>query len=225
MIGFYRRIRKKLADDNQFLKYSRYAIGEILLVMVGILLALQVNTWNEGRKLIRAEADFIRGIKTDIEQDRIYILEILNFGNNKSKAFEVLNNDTSDAIFINKQTLDSILQIVFQSSRTFYPISGYYQSAVSGGQLGEFKNKIPVNKIIKLYNSTYNRLVDNGKILDDRWNFVTRKHSGIRRIGFKEISSAQYNELLDDLYYYYRQLEHYNEKLMEALEEINMLDE
>ncbi len=55
MINFFRKIRHKLADDNKFLKYSRYAIGEIALVMIGILLALQLNNWNEERKL---EAQF-----------------------------------------------------------------------------------------------------------------------------------------------------------------------
>ena len=50
MIPFFRKIRKKMADDNRPLKYARYAIGEILLVVVGILIALQINNWNEGRK-------------------------------------------------------------------------------------------------------------------------------------------------------------------------------
>ncbi len=50
MIKFFRKIRKKLADDNKPLKYARYAIGEIALVMIGILLALQVNDWNENKK-------------------------------------------------------------------------------------------------------------------------------------------------------------------------------
>ena len=50
MINFFRKTRKKLADNNQFLKYSRYAIGEILLVVIGILIALQINNWNEFRK-------------------------------------------------------------------------------------------------------------------------------------------------------------------------------
>jgi len=49
MINFSRKIRKQLADDNKPLKYLRYAIGEILLVMIGILLALQVNSWNHSR--------------------------------------------------------------------------------------------------------------------------------------------------------------------------------
>ena len=55
MIGFFRRIRKKLADDNKPMKYMRYAIGEVLLVMVGILLALQVNNWNEHQKELKQE--------------------------------------------------------------------------------------------------------------------------------------------------------------------------
>ncbi len=50
MTPFFRRIRKKLADDNQFIKYSRYAVGEIILVVLGILIALQVNDMNEAKK-------------------------------------------------------------------------------------------------------------------------------------------------------------------------------
>lgn len=51
MIPFFRKIRKKLADDNRLFKYSRYAVGEIVLVVFGILIALYINNWNEQRKL------------------------------------------------------------------------------------------------------------------------------------------------------------------------------
>ena len=50
MINFFRNIRRQLANDNKFQKYFRYAFGEILLVVIGILIALQVNNWNEKRK-------------------------------------------------------------------------------------------------------------------------------------------------------------------------------
>jgi len=51
MINFFRKIRRQLANENQFFKYSRYAIGEIVLVVVGILIALQINNWNEDRQI------------------------------------------------------------------------------------------------------------------------------------------------------------------------------
>ena len=47
---FFRRIRQKLANENQFLKYSRYAIGEIVLAVIGILNVLRINNWNEDKK-------------------------------------------------------------------------------------------------------------------------------------------------------------------------------
>jgi hypothetical protein len=50
MINFFRKLRKKFADDNKPLKYMRYAIGEIVLVMIDILLALQVKNWNYQNK-------------------------------------------------------------------------------------------------------------------------------------------------------------------------------
>ena len=51
MIPFFRKIRKQMADDNKPMKYARYAIGEIALVVIGILIALAINNWNESRKL------------------------------------------------------------------------------------------------------------------------------------------------------------------------------
>ena len=50
MIKFFRKIRQQLAYDNNVSKYTRYAIGEIVLVVIGILIALQINNWNELRK-------------------------------------------------------------------------------------------------------------------------------------------------------------------------------
>jgi hypothetical protein len=67
MIPFFRKIRYKLARDNQFLKYSRYAIGEIVLVVIGILIALQINNWNEDRKSRQVEFITLNEIKKNIE--------------------------------------------------------------------------------------------------------------------------------------------------------------
>ena len=66
MIPFFRKIRKQYADDNQFLKYSRYAIGEIVLVVIGILIALQINNWNEDLKIRKKEQLYLKNIREDL---------------------------------------------------------------------------------------------------------------------------------------------------------------
>ena len=71
MIPFFRKIRKKMADDNRPLKYIRYAIGEIVLVVIGILIALQINTWNEERKNKNLEFLTLSELKKNIDSDLI----------------------------------------------------------------------------------------------------------------------------------------------------------
>lgn len=65
MINFFRKKRKKLADDNKAIKYARYAIGEIVLVVIGILIALNINNWNENRKEHLQETILLNQLKVD----------------------------------------------------------------------------------------------------------------------------------------------------------------
>ena len=81
MIPFFRKIRKKMADDNKPLKYMRYAVGEIVLVVVGILIALQINNWNEYRKDRALEKEILEQILGDIEIDRETLKRAMNMSN------------------------------------------------------------------------------------------------------------------------------------------------
>jgi hypothetical protein len=76
MINFFRRIRKKMADDNKPLKYMRYAIGEILLVVVGILIALYINNWNEERQEKRLVQSYAKSLISDLEGDILTIEDV-----------------------------------------------------------------------------------------------------------------------------------------------------
>jgi hypothetical protein len=73
MIPFFRKIRKKMADDNRPLKYMRYAIGEIILVVVGILIALQINNWNENNKEQQKVRVHLNSLKTCLQEDKIWL--------------------------------------------------------------------------------------------------------------------------------------------------------
>ena len=68
MFRFFRKIRFKLLDEGYLSKYSYYAIGEILLVVIGILIALQINNWNELRKEHRLEIEYISRIIADLDE-------------------------------------------------------------------------------------------------------------------------------------------------------------
>ncbi len=67
MIKFFRHIRRSLINQNQMGKYFKYAIGEIALVMIGILLALQVNNWNEQLKSNEYERQLLLQLRNDLE--------------------------------------------------------------------------------------------------------------------------------------------------------------
>jgi hypothetical protein len=77
MIKFFRRIRFDLMEKNKTGKYLKYAIGEIVLVVIGILIALQINNWNEARKKNQKEAILIKNIVEDLYIDAAYIDQAL----------------------------------------------------------------------------------------------------------------------------------------------------
>lgn len=67
MIKFFRKIRQNLLQENRFSKYLLYAIGEIVLVVIGILIALQVNNWNEERKQNQIEKQLLNELIENLE--------------------------------------------------------------------------------------------------------------------------------------------------------------
>ena len=82
MIAFYRRIRQKLLADGKLSKYLIYAIGEIALVMIGILLALQVNNLNERAKTKQLDHDFLLNIRQELIQDTVAFHDRINWYEN-----------------------------------------------------------------------------------------------------------------------------------------------
>jgi hypothetical protein len=60
MISFFRKIRQNLLSQNRVTRYLVYAFGEIFLVVIGILIALQVNNWNEGKKTLEQERRILK---------------------------------------------------------------------------------------------------------------------------------------------------------------------
>ena len=69
MLHFFRKIRRDLLANSQFFKYLKYAIGEIILVVLGILIALYINEWNKTRLDIQFEKEILSGIQEDLQNE------------------------------------------------------------------------------------------------------------------------------------------------------------
>jgi len=87
-----------MADDNKPLKYMRYAIGEIVLVVIGILIALQINTWNEERKDVKTETRALFNLKSEFDENQklLQIIHDIKQENiNQGRTYiELITNDT-----------------------------------------------------------------------------------------------------------------------------------
>ena len=90
MIRFFRKIRQQLLIENKISKYLLYAIGEILLVMIGILLALQVNNLNETRKKRILEIQILKELKQGFETDLTDIQINLKLYNSSQESINII---------------------------------------------------------------------------------------------------------------------------------------
>ena len=222
MIKLFRNIRQHMIKQNKVSNYLFYAVGEIVLVVIGILIALQVNNWNELRKLKTTEREFFKGVRNDLIQDKAYMNSVIEKQDEKIAIYNFLDNDFSALYNNDRKKLDSLLRIYFVSQRTFYPISGSFESAISSNEFNKFKSKSLKMTVIKLYNSIYARLMDNGKMTDDRWFYFVRKYSHMRRTGhIDNLSPEQLEEFRDDMYYHVFGLEYYKSVLKTAIAEID----
>lgn len=99
-----RIIRRKLIDEGNFKRYLLYAAGEILLLVIGILLALQINNWNEHRKKMNSEDQYLHRLLAEIRLDSLSLsteIEVITNRNKEIQNFTKLLNDFS--------TIDSLL--------------------------------------------------------------------------------------------------------------------
>jgi hypothetical protein len=118
MLTFFRKIRKSFIDSSSARKYILYAIGEILLVMIGILLALQVNNWNEWRKDRVAEKEILTELTVTLEKNIEGIHSSNETANRNNNSREIIIS-----LFNEKQPYSDSLKGHFFMSSLGYEIS------------------------------------------------------------------------------------------------------
>ena len=108
MLRFFRNIRQRLLTENKVSRYLLYALGEIVLVVIGILIALQVNNLNEQQKDRTKLKIAIQSLQKEIIQDSILISEQLPY----YRDIHHLNRSLMDKAYSSTATLDTLIQIM-----------------------------------------------------------------------------------------------------------------
>lgn len=145
MIKFFRHIRKSLLEQNKMGKYFKYAFGEIILVVIGILIALQVNEWNNERNRKKNEQVVIDQLITELSQSQ-YELEAQQFANlGAARMYSLVLR----AFWKDKLPADIGKYVRGGGGSTVYsPILGTANSLITSGKLDVISSKSLKNEIV-----------------------------------------------------------------------------
>ncbi|MEM9076758.1 MAG: DUF6090 family protein [Bacteroidota bacterium] len=214
MIKFLRHFRKKLLEENRFSKYLLYAIGEIILVVIGILIALQINTWNEQKKSRRTERLYLSEIKSGLQSDSNQITDILAFNVEKVKIVKGLMGIFSDTL-TNSQRFEMIdrYSVPFTDYQTFTPNRTAWKNLVASESLNLIQDRELRTTLMEYYDYDYASSVQerirsmNRKVIDENYpRFFTKEYVLEKLQISTELPSLDENQIylnqtfLSDLY-------------------------
>lgn len=139
MIPFFRKIRKQLADNNKPLKYFRYAIGEIVLVVIGILFALQINNWNNNKNEMAEAKNYYVKIHDEIGYAKKlsirFSTRLDKLIQHNNRSLDIINLKNKDSLYLLKETLGA-LGTAYKAN-FFFPIINEF---LNEGYLAKIKN-------------------------------------------------------------------------------------
>jgi Family of unknown function (DUF6090) len=162
MIQFFRKIRQQLVTENKTGRYLKYAIGEIFLVVIGILIAVQINNWNENRKDRNAEQalyqTLINSLESDLEDANDKIASVDQ--SIKAQELFILNSFEEIKEKFDLDQIEKLLLAVGKSSRSFFPNYGLYDKISANNQIDLIQSSDLQMKIIELYEQYYKRYND-----------------------------------------------------------------
>jgi len=231
VLNFFRRIRRNLANQNKFVQYSRYAIGEIILVVIGILIALQINNWNEKKKEKLNEAKILKTLNEEFLENKITLDSTLVLLNKSADAlsFVLKNIDEKPKINLTPIQLDSVLYSTI--SNPYWKRSEFtLRNLESSGKLSSLSNQKLKKKLYEYslavtditdkdedatigFNHLLNFFKKNGSLrnLDAPGIQITEGRTRLKYNHIQFFSDLVFENAIDDCLVYIRQrIERYN---------------
>jgi hypothetical protein len=207
MIKFFRKIRQNLLTENKLSMYLLYAFGEIVLVVIGILIALSLNNWNENRKNRISESEYYCKILADFELDRKNIAQLQKQSEYKIEVSKKLLLDLNDK----NKDLSYLNNAYIQALRTdlFVPSKVTITDIISSGKLNLLTNDALKNSLIRYYTELdkylYQLEINNSRSLDKAFAYDDNIQFGYQFTDYLEKLLG--SEILKTLPTYYWQLD------------------
>ncbi len=153
MINFFRKIRQQLLSENKVSKYLLYAIGEILLVVIGILIALQINNANTNRIERETEKDYIHRLAKELRNEIDYFKNIRDQFINKEKSLNrilMVWQSNSPILHDSLQYINDFMSAGVISSWYSEPIT--WTQLIQSGELKFIKNQKLIDALFTYFN-------------------------------------------------------------------------
>lgn len=191
MIKFFRKIRHKLLSENKFSKYLLYAIGEIILVVIGILIALQINNWNEANKLQEEINVYFEQKLVNLKEDKKFLEELAQFRLDASKKSKLILDKGLD--------IDNIFEIV--NTTKFIFVEHRFTTTVDRNESSVTKYYLSKKEAsINDLEQQYMNLIQLMTFEEARLNtFSEEIELDLWRGGFFNDNRALYNSMVEDL--------------------------
>ena len=150
MIKFFRKIREKLLTENKFNKYLLYAIGEIVLVVFGILIALSINNWQQDNNNKKLEKRYITDLTNNLKKDSVSLhnlyKEALRASDAKDSIMEYLNQQDYKL-----DSLSEYFKHQWNPYKIFSPSTSTIDEMKSNGHLKIIRNEAIRKQIVNIY--------------------------------------------------------------------------
>lgn len=228
MIKFFRHIRQRLLAENRVSKYMVYAVGEIVLVVIGILIALGINNWNQDRKDRIKEGNYVELLIRDLSSDAVSLNELIGLSDQSVAAKNLVLAYQEGSIDRPDSLSTHFIRATFNGITSFVPNTSAIREIQSAGGLALLKNDAVREQILRLYNeyermekNVGNNYLQNRQVMRD---LIYAKANGNLFLNNEEVSDELLMPLISDSELRNRLINNwaitYNRDL-KALQEIN----
>jgi uncharacterized protein DUF6090 len=187
MLNFLRKLRR---NEMKSTRYLKYAFGEIFLVVVGILIALSINTWNEQRKNNSKEKSILEVLKLEFIANRENLAIAINLHKESTESgYEMIAYFNQDISEIPQDKLDLLLLTATETD-SFDPRKGQLNSIISSGQINLISNQE-----LTILLSSFEDMINDTKEELEGINHLTEDFIAIGRsyLNWAEINSLRYD--------------------------------